>query len=246
MRNRDDADDGHGEVDGGDLRQAPGPLEGAHHGEQHGGQEEDDQDHPLAVEGQALLELHGGGLLLQVVLAHDAVLGVLLDLDAVAQQEEQGDNVEHHQAHGAEADAGVHGQAHQGLGHAGGIGVDHAAGEAHGAGEHDDGGAHHLVIPQGDEQGDDDGIEGIEGVQIADDAQAGEQGEEHHHHDDGLAVGLLDHGLDAGGESAGHVDDLDAAADEQHGADDAGALHDALVEGGEELQEGPPGSGQCR
>ena len=143
---QDHTQDGDREVDGGDLRQAPGPEEGAEHGEHDGGQEHDDENHPFGVKLQPFLKLHGSGLLLEVVLTHHAVLGVLLDLDAVAQQEEQGDDIEHHQAHRPEGDAGVHGQTHQGLGHAGGIGVDHAAGEAHGGGQQDNRGAHHLVI----------------------------------------------------------------------------------------------------
>lgn len=191
----------------------------------------------LPPELQSLFKLHGRGLFLKVVGPHDAVHGVLFDLDAVADQEEERDEVEYHQAHGPEPNARIHGQSHQGLGHACGIGVDHTAGKAYGGGEQDHGGPHHLVIAQGDKQRDDDGVEGIQRVQIADDAQAHEQSEKQHDHDQALAICLFNQGLDTRGERAGHLDDLDAAADEQHAADDVGTLHKALVQRGEEPQE---------
>ena len=231
-----DRQNGYREIDGGDLRQTPLPQQGAHHGDDDGNQEGQDDNDPAGGELQALLELHRCGLLLKVILAHHAVLGVLLDLDAVAGQEEQSDHIEDHQTHGAETDTGIHGQTHQSLRHADGVGVDHAAGETDGGGQQDNGGTHHFVIAQCDEQRNNDGIEGVKGVQVTDDPQAGEQGEEQDHHGQALAIGFADQGLDSGRKRTGILDDLDAAADEQHSADDAGTLNHALMDGGEEAQ----------
>ena len=193
------------------------------------------------MEVQSFLKLHGRRLLLEIILSHHAVLGVFLDFDAIAGQEEHRDGIENHQPNRPQGDAGVHGQAHQCLGHAGGVGVDHTAGKAYSGGEHDDGGAHHLVIAQGDEQRDDNGIEGIEGIQVTDDAHAGEDREEQKYHYQIPALGPLDEGLNTGGEGPGLLDDLDGTADEQHGSDHIGALHKALVKRGKKAQEGNRG-----
>ena len=69
----------------------------------------------------------------------------------IADKEEQTYNIEHYKAYAAEAKAGIHGKAHEGLAYAGGIGVHKAAGEAHGRGKHYDRGAYHAIVTKAHE-----------------------------------------------------------------------------------------------
>ena len=224
-----------GEVQRRDFRHAPAPVERAHYGEGNAGNEDDQGYYALGVELKALLHGEGSDLFFTVVGAHYALGGILFYLAAIADNEEQADHIKHHKTYAAESKAGVHRQADKGLADAGGVGVNKTAGEAYGAGQHDYGSTNHSVVAKAHEYGYYYGIERIQTVEIADNAHCGEYCVEKYDYYYVLTLRPADHALYTCGEGTGGIEDLDAAGYQQNGSDDAGAVHKALVDGGEEL-----------
>ena len=195
-------------------------------GDDQGGQDGDPASGQLAEGGQV-----GGGslhLALKIQIVHGAELGIFLDLHGVADEEQVGDDPEHHQADGAVPDPGEGDQTRDLLGQQGGAGLQRAGRKAHSAAQQNDGHTHQGVKPQCEGQHDGDGDEGDKQVHaLIGGDQSKDQGE--HGDEDIEAVGEFPGHLGDGRlEGAALGNQVECAAREHQHEDQVSGVHEAV------------------
>ena len=180
-----------------------------------------------------------------LVAVNNRLFGVTLDLLAVTQNIDHGDQDKGDQADHAEPGAGIQGHAGDGLGHGHGIGVQSGAHETDVLAQNDDGKAEHGIISHGYAQAHDQGDKAIElGQHTEGGAADGKDGHQNRNEEDFLFAQLFNQRTDTGMEGAGLNQNAEGTGAGEDDEDDIGSLDTAAVEGSEIGQQ--PGGGGFR